>query len=175
MCSALLCSLCFLPSSAFHVSWACMWMGMAVLHLMEDTAGLKESWHFGDSVFRFEKESTLPSFRAAAWYEVTSDTERRDRVDFYPSRTRIVLYSQGFPARRGLDGKQCLTKTSFLGVFLTHISNRSHEHNYFLCTLLDCFLSFFFFSKRHSLINSKKMILTIVQGHHSISRNLWNS
>lgn len=50
----------------------------------------------------------MPSFRAAAWYEVTSDTERRDMVDFYPSRTTVVLHSQGFPARRGLDGKQKL-------------------------------------------------------------------
>lgn len=59
----------------------------------------------------------LPSFRAAAWYEGTLDTERRDMVDFYLSRTTVVLHSQGFPARRGLDGKKSLKKLIFLEHF----------------------------------------------------------
>lgn len=58
-------------------------------------------------------------------------------VDCYPSMVAVVLYSQCFPAKRALDGKQCLIKTSFTGAFLLLISNRSGERNYFLPSLLD--------------------------------------
>lgn len=50
---------------------------------------------------------------AVVQYEVTSDTGKREIVDFYPTIVAFVIHSQCVLAKRGLDGKQRLIKTSF--------------------------------------------------------------
>lgn len=145
---------------------------MAALQLMENTVGLKESWHFGDCVFTFEKESTLIAQLQSCCLVWGYIWHWKKRYGWFLSQQDNSCTSQsGLPSQKGTGWE---AKTSFPGAFLTRISNRSGEHNYFFCSLLDCFLCSFFFPKIHNLKTSKNMMLSTVQRHHSTSRNLWS-